>query len=507
MIVWGGKNSSDNGLNTGGKYDPLTDSWSETSLSTAPPARTSHLAVWTGNSMIVWGGYFYDGSYHYPTIGGIYDPLNDAWSETPLTTVPSGRSNSAAVWTGSQMILWGGATSSDGIQIYPLNTGGILGLARGSHTFQVRCTDQAGNIDPTPASYSWNISDIWLPTSTGANVPTARYQHTAIWTGTEMIVWGGNFLLNSGGRYNPSTDSWLPTSTPWFHLSNIRPPYGEQYHTAIWTGDEMIIWGGGNTDPYYNTGGRYNPTTDTWIPTSTGANVPEGRQNHTAVWTGSKMIIWGGWSYESWGTGTGINTGGVYDPLSDSWTPTSTINAPSGRDRHTAVWTGSEMIIWGSCAGTSDGGRYNPLTDSWISTTLTNAPEGRCNLKSVWTGQEMIVWGGNNGSTNLNTGGRYAPALDSWQPTSTIGAPSARFYLSMVWTGNRAIVWGGGQPPTNTGGLYDPVADSWTATSITNAPTARDSHTAIWTGSEMIVWGGEFPAPPGCTNTGGIYIP
>jgi hypothetical protein len=43
----------------------------------------------------------------------------------------------------------------------------------------------------------------------------------------------------------------------------------------------------------------------------------------------------------------------------DTWTPTSTTNAPTARGGHTAVWTGSEMIIWG---GTSDstGGRYNP---------------------------------------------------------------------------------------------------------------------------------------------------
>ena len=31
----------------------------------------------------------------------------------------------------------------------------------------------------------------------------------------------------------------------------------------------------------------------------------------------------------------------------DTWTATSTANAPSGRDGHTAVWTGSEMIVWG----------------------------------------------------------------------------------------------------------------------------------------------------------------
>src|SRR5206468_13109812 len=31
----------------------------------------------------------------------------------------------------------------------------------------------------------------------------------------------------------------------------------------------------------------------------------------------------------------------------DTWTATSTTNAPAARFGHTAVWTGSEMIIWG----------------------------------------------------------------------------------------------------------------------------------------------------------------
>ena len=32
--------------------------------------------------------------------------------------------------------------------------------------------------------------------------------------------------------------------------------------------------------------------------------------------------------------------------VDNTWTATSTINAPTGRYEHTAVWTGSEMIVW-----------------------------------------------------------------------------------------------------------------------------------------------------------------
>ena len=84
--------------------------------------------------------------------------------------------------------------------------------------------------------------------------------------------------------------------------------------------------------------------TDSWTPTTI-VNAPDGRRHHTAVWTGSEMIIWGGFTFSS--SPPTLNTGGKYYPSTDSWIATSTANAPIIRNLHTAVWTGSEMIVWG----------------------------------------------------------------------------------------------------------------------------------------------------------------
>ncbi|GAH95073.1 unnamed protein product, partial [marine sediment metagenome] len=49
-------------------------------------------------------------------------------------------------------------------------------------------------------------------TTTGA--PAGRYDHTAVWTGSEMLIWGGfdgiTDTLNTGGRYNPVSNSRQP---------------------------------------------------------------------------------------------------------------------------------------------------------------------------------------------------------------------------------------------------------------------------------------------------------
>ena len=166
----------------------------------------------------------------------------------------------------------------------------------------------------------------------------------------------------------------------------------------------MIVWGGSDGLNLLNSGGRYNPSADTWTGTTT-TNAPGGRVAFTAVWTGSEMIVWAGTD----GT-DGLDPGGRYNPSTDSWTAISTTNAPTDRYDHTAVWTGSEMIVWGGLRGIftelNTGGRYNPSTDSWTATSTTDAPTGRYYHTAVWTG-EMIVWGGSDGLNIFNTGGRY----------------------------------------------------------------------------------------------------
>jgi len=138
----------------------------------------------------------------------------------------------------------------------------------------------------------------------------------------------------------------------WAATSAVGAPDKRYGHTAVWTGSEMIVWGGaGENYPFYlNTGGRYDPATDRWTPvTINGAPAP--RSVHTAVWTGNEMIIWGGASY-----GGAVNTGGHYNPVTNSWKQSPTAGAPTRRYFHTAVWTGSEMIVWGPDGGA--GGRY-----------------------------------------------------------------------------------------------------------------------------------------------------
>jgi hypothetical protein len=150
------------------------------------------------------------------------------------------------------------------------------------------------------------------------------------------------------------------------------------------------------------------------------------------------------------------------------------------------------------------GGIYDPATNSWTATTTTGGPSARSGHSAIWTGSKMIVWGGSG-----NTGAIYDPATDSWTPSSTIGAPSPRGSHAAVWTGTRMIVWGGmdGAGYLDTGGIYDPATDSWTTTTTAGAPTPRLWHTAVWSGSRMVSGGESAPRHRPRSARAGCSIP
>lgn len=139
---------------------------------------------------------------------------------------------------------------------------------------------------------------------------------------------------NGGGRDGwfetgggQQTEGSSSAGGTWRRGPAVDEPEARRRHTAVWTGSLMLIWGGeipGDIDNL-RAGDRYDPATDTWWPISL-ENAPSARVDHTAVWTDSVMIVWGGIV-----RGTALDTGGRYDPVTDRWEPTSTEGAPDGR--------------------------------------------------------------------------------------------------------------------------------------------------------------------------------
>jgi Tol biopolymer transport system component/N-acetylneuraminic acid mutarotase len=255
--------------------------------------------------------------------------------------------------------------------------------------------------------------------------PEIRCCSVDAWTGTELLIWGGEVgfgdeSLDTGWRYDAKAGEWRPMPPS---------PLGARSQAAgVWTGSELLVWGGADfrTDyPYdaYDDGAAFDPATDRWrvLPPA----PLDGRQP-LAVWTGEEMIVWG-----ATGRSQRRVDGAAYDPQANAWRPIA--DAPIELTDATASWTGEEMIVFGAAlhggneaeSRTAIGAAYDPANDSWRqiadSELDTNANT------SVWSDGRLLAFDYTSGSAT------YDPDADRWTSTGRVPIDACEDYpLSVV---------------------------------------------------------------------------
>lgn len=347
------------------------------------------------------------------------------------------------------------------------------------------CRPGAPPVEPGPSPPSereagWRM----LPASP---IPS-RAGHSAVWTGTEAIYWGGytpvegNFPYhNDGAAFDPESNAWRKIS------SSPLPPRFE--HAAVWTGSEMIVWGGFVPEEGGGSVAAYDPETDKWRLL---ADPPIGHNGmELAIWTGQELVAWGSAPVQ----GPQRTRLAALDPDSNTWRRLP--DGPAMTPRR-AAFTGDSLIFWSALPPRSENDEIirNALfvfgfrNESW--NQASPAPlEGRDAASFIWTGAEAIVWGGAaEPGINYADGASYDPAGDRWSdlPPAPI---EARFDHAAVWTGEVMVVWGGFRDVDESfgdGATFVPSTDRWDETGP--AGSLRGMYPALWTGTEMIVWDG-----------------
>lgn len=336
------------------------------------------------------------------------------------------------------------------------------------------CTNEA---KPKEKEGSWNA----LPDPKVAS----RSAHTATWTGEAMIVWGGlgtAGALADGTIYDPGTDSWAAVPQ--------APIKARGRHAAVWTDAELLLWGGragvAGAESFAD-GAGYSPTTGQWRTIQ--RSPLQARSGHSALWTGSLMIVWGGEASD----GAPFGDGASYDPGSGRWTPLPA--APLGpRADHVTTWNGREMIVWGGRRGVGpqatpllDGAAFDVASKRWraISPSPLTGTPGR---SAVWTGSAMIV-SATNGPSGRHAA--YEPRTDAWKLLADSPLDDRSGEVAS-WTGTEMVVTGGVRAGGSVGlpddGVYDVAKDAWIPLQDSAARGCID-HSVAWTGVLLIVFG------------------
>ncbi len=315
-------------------------------------------------------------------------------------------------------------------------------------------------------------------------------------------------------RRRPAAPIETPTGPPegrWRSLEAGPLPH-RRFPATVWTGREVLVWGGAEPRSGYldasADGAAYDPAVDGWRTLPAGPLAP--RFAPAAVWAGDRMVVWGGLGQSTPGVATELIDGASYDPEGDVWRVLSPAPLP-GRFGAVVAWTGEEAVVWGGSGGTPstlrrlrDGAAYDPAADRWRKLPGAPAIDGPAPVAGAWSGTELVVWDGRNAIA-------YDPSRNSWRvlPPAPLSDDAA---AAVVWTGDEVAVLGLDVPnrPDAYGVAYNPNADRWR---IVRRPRGLPwrvggGATATAAGRAVALWQqpSGFPPPPSRDPTPGMWL-
>jgi hypothetical protein len=307
-------------------------------------------------------------------------PLTGPWrymADAPQP-IAAGRTS---VWTGTEMIVAGTNPGPDGTFVHSTEVAEAYDSA--SNTWRVLATP--------PATQSFCRRD-------------------AVWTGSEMLVWGCSLLA-----FDPLRNEWrrLPD-----------PP--TRHGIVAWTGHELIGWGGGCCGDVSDDGSAYNPQTNTWRKL---ARAPiGGQQSPAGAWTGRELVILSGRDPE----GKPV-AGAAYDPASDAWRPIASV--PSPYDASQAVAFGGKLYAVAAGVAAASILQLDLERNVWKDLGAAAQTPGSATLAS----DQLVMLGGEGSRA---TGLAYFFGTGASVPF-VVPRLARSVDQSLVWTGHAVLMWGG----------------------------------------------------------------
>jgi hypothetical protein len=350
----------------------------------------------------------------------------------------------------------------------------------------------------TPAATFPNLGGQW------AVLPTAPIQgrqgHVAVWTGNEMVIYGGQPGPSSADDHRISTGregaAFRPSDASW-RLLPVSPLKPRSSPLAIWSGNDVLLWGGWSNSPYtrLKDGAAYSPASNTWrllapAPLS-GVGLSAG------AWTGKLWFVLDGIDPEVDSTASLA----AFDPNTNSWSRERSLDVPASR-LASAAWDGDALIlVLQPNQGNAVAWSYRP-SSGWTELPAPPVGVGALGGSATWTGSRVLVPAIGAPLVNGQVSDQileFDPTAAAWQHGSR--PPAGLLILNPVWTGHLAL-FGGGQQA----GAYEPTLQRWLE--IPPRPDGQSSEaTSVWAGDRLLAWGGS-DGESGFFPTDGLeYIP
>jgi hypothetical protein len=169
--------------------------------------------------------------------------------DTMLTSTPAGVSPDSATFefAASEQGSTFECSLDGGVFVACASPRSYTGLAPGTHSFSVRAVDPLGNVDPTPASYSWNVAD------------TSPFN----WAANTAVDFDADHVTDLGALYRGRS----PLDSLWYAPGTAgRGPFQIYFGATTDVPVPGDYDGDGNTDAAI-----FRPSTGLWYGPRTGA--------------------------------------------------------------------------------------------------------------------------------------------------------------------------------------------------------------------------------------------
>jgi hypothetical protein len=297
-----------------------------------------------------------------------------------------------------------------------------------------------------------------------------RHRDLAVeaWTGTELIVWGGDPDGDSGAAYDPAADRWRP----------IAPaPIGARCQgAAAWTGREVLVWGRAcrvvpGQSQFDTAAAAYDPATDRWRVLLGGPVV--GLPVTLSVWTGREWVL-----------GNAGGPTGAFDPTTGQWRELGPVPRPFSSI--VAQWSGREVMVLGieilekgpATAGAVFrhwAAALDPASGRW---RILAEPPLELGATAVWDGHRLIAW-----DQNLHAAALDPTAGGAWQRIGDLPVDFTDCSPEGALLGDVVFAEECGR-----GALLRPATDTWEP-----IPHPRSlAEPPVWTGRDALFWVGSF---------------
>ena len=197
----------------------------------------------------------------------------------------------------------------------------------------------------------------------------------SLWTGEKAV------FLDTGGQGALRALAYSPDSEAWRSLPPA--PLRAKGSDAIWTGSEVIVWGGGGrAGPAAEAGAAYEPASDAWRKI---ADAPLSLNSVSLIWSGSEVIALGSRLDLRNRSSSRYAEGAAYDPVIDTWRRLE--DSGLSPQAHAAEWVGRQMVAYDYVTRFQ---RYDPERNRWSSKRRMPLEAGECYPDSVTVGGLMV---------------------------------------------------------------------------------------------------------------------